>query len=139
MKISRFRFFPGKKSKSQNFDFSLTFQKKKIGKCLVSKNIFSIFSTTFFDLENLYFCMDFFVCQSEISPGIQKSYLENRAIILKIRKTTKTKFLPYFPDFGTLLRGATLNNTCLQKLNSTCLQKLNSTCLSKNLTVLRHV
>ena len=54
--------------------------------------------------------MYFLRCRSEIS---QKSYLENRAIKLKIRKTKNTHFdliLWIFDDFGILLRGATLKH-----------------------------
>ena len=55
-----------------------------------------IFVNNFFDLENFYFCVDFFLCQSEISPGIQKSYLEYRASILKVRKINIPHFWSLF-------------------------------------------
>ena len=45
--------------------------------------------------------MDFFLYRSEIFPRFQKSYLENRAMSLKMRKIEQTKFaLQISPDFG---------------------------------------
>ena len=35
-----------------------------------------------FFLSRIFLCVDFFLYQSEILSGIQKSYLENRATIL---------------------------------------------------------
>ena len=45
-----------------------------------------IFSTFVFDLEKMSFIVDIFLYQSEIFPETQKSYLENRANILKLFK-----------------------------------------------------
>ena len=41
----------------------------------------------------IYFLMDFFLYRSEIFPRFQKSYLENRAVSLNIRKTKSSLFL----------------------------------------------
>ena len=46
----------------------------------LEKYFFDFFEI-FFDLEMFYFFVDFFLYKSEIFSGIQKSYLENRAII----------------------------------------------------------
>ena len=66
---------------------------------LVSKNIFRLFWQSFFDLENIYFISGFFLYQSEIFSGIQKSYLENRASILKLFKIKKPIILTQISGF----------------------------------------
>ena len=77
----KFRCFP-KKIEILKFPFFIDFSEDFFSEnFLISKNIFSTFSRKFFDLEIFYFCVDFFLYQSEIFSGIQKSYLENRTII----------------------------------------------------------
>ena len=95
IEILKFSFF---------IDFSEDFFSENF---LVSKNIFSTFSRFFFDLECFYLCMDFFLYQSEIFSGIQKSYLENRASILKLFKIKNQLFWHRFPDFRTLAYSVT--------------------------------
>ena len=91
MKISIFRFFLIFFEKSK-FSFFIDFSKDFfIENFLVSNNIFSTFSTNFFGHEKKI--MDFFLYQSGICSGIQKSYLENRASILKSFKIKN----PVFP------------------------------------------
>ena len=47
----------------------------------------------------IMFSDDFFLYQSQISAGIQKSYLEHRAIILKVRKMQNPSFGASFSGF----------------------------------------
>ena len=56
MKIPKFRFFS---IFFRKFQFSLTFH-RQILLILLSRTIFSTFSTNFFDLVNVHFLMDFF-------------------------------------------------------------------------------
>ena len=65
---------------------------------------FSIFSTLF--LVSKYFCR-FFLYKSKIFSGIQKSYLEKRANIIKLFKIKNPFFLHRFPDFRMVLRTPT--------------------------------
>ena len=83
-KTWKFQNFP----KSWNFHFFYwLFQRFLFRTFFVSKNMFRFFFEIFFHLETFYLCMDFSLYQSKNFPGIQKSYLENRAMNLNIRKT----------------------------------------------------
>ena len=67
--------------------FKLIFPKICISKMFGLEKYFSICFEKIFHVENFYFCMNFSLYQSKNFPGIQKSYLENRAMNLNIRKT----------------------------------------------------
>ena len=98
-KFQNFENFP-KKIEILKFSFFIDFSEDFFSeKKMVSKNIFSAFSTNFFDLELFYFCVDFFLYQSEIFSGIQKSYLENRASIIKLFKIKNPLFYTNFSRF----------------------------------------
>ena len=74
-------------------DFFIEKNRKMFG---LEKYFFDFFDI-FFNLENIYFLMDFFLYRSEIFPRFQKSYLENRAVSLNIRKTKKLSFFVLNP------------------------------------------
>ena len=98
-KIPTFRFFDFFSRNFGIFNFHWLFRRFFLRKKNCSKNKFSTFSRKFFDLEKFYFCMDFFLYQSEIFSGIQKSYLENRARILKLYKTKNPNILTQISGF----------------------------------------
>ena len=86
--------------KIRNFDF---FKEKILG----LEKYFPFFSRNIFDLKNLYFVLDCFLYQPQIFPGIQKSYLENRAIILESRAATNRAVV--------IFRGITRNSAETRK------------------------
>ena len=59
----------------------------------IVEKYFPDFFDNFFILKIYIFFMDFFLYRSEIFPRFQKSYLENRAVSLNIRKTKSSHFL----------------------------------------------
>ena len=79
-----------------NFHFSSTFPKIFSPKKNWSRKIFPDFFEIFY-LD--FFCMFFFLYQSEIFSGIQKSYLENRASIIKLFKIKIPIFLTQILGF----------------------------------------
>ena len=62
------------------------------------------FSKGVFGDENQIFCIRFFLYAHNFSRGIQKSYLEHRAGIIKIRKMKAKKVLTKIKDMMTHLR-----------------------------------
>ena len=59
------------------------------GKSELAPNFENVdFFQIIFHLEKIFFGKTFYLCQSQIFPGIQKSYLEIRAMRLTMRKTS---------------------------------------------------
>ena len=76
-------------------DFSMIFFEN----FLVSKNIFRTFFKIFFGFEKFYVIFGKNILKSKICPGIQKSYLENRASILKLFKIKNPLFSTQITGF----------------------------------------
>ena len=74
--------------------FSLTFQWKNIFRQKITKNIFIFIRRFFFISKKIFLKIFFYLYRSKISPGFQKSYLENRAMSLKMRTRLCIIFLP---------------------------------------------
>ena len=69
--------------------FSLTFPKEQFSIFFNLEKYVLIFFRIFFISKNYIFCKIFLLLRPNICSGIQKSYLEQRAMILKSRKTKK--------------------------------------------------
>ena len=68
----------------------------------IQKIWFWFLFTIFFDLFMKYFLTDFFLYKPKIYSGIQKSYLENRASILKVSKINIPFFHFLFPGISMI-------------------------------------
>ena len=104
LKFFDFWFF-GKFWKSDFFQHFFDFRKKS-----------QFFSDVFFVMKKICFQNIFHLHLSEIFSGIQKSYLENHAMSVKIRKIKKSFFFATFRGFWisysfgcTVLRNAYIN------------------------------
>ena len=100
------RFFSIEKSFKIDFwkiDFKWLFNWQKSQNLFLSKksHFFSKkkFCDIFFHFEKKYFVKKKYIRQSEISSGIQKSYLESRVMNLKVRKISIPIFSPSFSRF----------------------------------------
>ena len=65
----------------------------------LEKICFRFFQDFFFDFENFYFLFEKNILKSEIWSGIQKSYLEHRASIIKLFKVKNPFFLTQISGF----------------------------------------
>ena len=93
MKIENFE-IPGKSrvfSKFEKFQFSLTFPKIFFFDFFDLENYFSIFSSRKFSHQEKFIFFEKIFSNPKIYPGIRKSYLENRTIILKMFKIQNPK------------------------------------------------
>ena len=81
---------------------------------------FSFFSFLFQKYIFLIFVRDFFILKKKYKskhfPGIQKSYLENRAVSLKIPKTADPQNLQLLPGSGTSSVDSVLSNSVMSLL-----------------------
>ena len=80
-------------SRISKFSLFIDFSKEKVLETFWSRKYFSILFREMFDLNFINFCMDFSLYQSEIFPGIQKSYLEVSKTKLTDRKHKMPTFL----------------------------------------------
>ena len=111
MKIENFDFFR-KNRKFRIFDFHRLFHRTFSRFFFISKNVFCFFAQIFFHFEKICFWFYFLLYRSEIFQRFQKSYLENHASKLKIRKIANAKFFHKFPHgFRNVLRITTLKQS----------------------------
>ena len=98
MKISKIRKFFTKHQHS-NFHFHSLFHTKSFRKMFGLEKYFSMSFRKIFVSKKYFLEKYFLLLRSKICPGIQKSYLEQRAIVLKIRTARTKKKFPFSPQY----------------------------------------